>query len=192
MTYPLNSMYIPAKCFRRVLFCLLVNQVHGAAFKAAAAVGGSSMVAHSGAKDRRKFGGLAEHALAHTWVSRKLEELELPDGGTAGVAECFLDTTSYQDKCESCCGACTKALEIMNNLDSEECVCSVLGDSSTTSFKGSAYNDCIFIPGYGNENINASTPASDAAKERLPFPRAERGSMPPGAPKSERVRDPAS
>ena len=172
MTYPLNSMYVSAKSFVCVLFYLLVNQVHGAAFKAAAAAAGGgnpTVVVYSGANDRHKSGGLAEHALAHTWVSRKLEELELPDGGTAGVADCFF---THSDPCESCCGACTQTTD-SNNSDSGGCICTVLGDSSTTSFQGSAYNDCIFIPGNGNTNIYASTPASEASKERLPFPSAE-------------------
>ena len=46
--------------------------------------------------------------------------------------------------------------------------------------------------GYSMGPFYASIPASEAVEERLPFPRAERGPMPPGAPKSERVRDPAS
>jgi len=285
-------------------------------------------VADSGAIDRQEFGGLAERTLAHTWVSRKLQEPETReisrnddppandgdddppandgdddppandgdddppandgdddppandgssfawDGGTAGVADCFLDSTNTQESCESCCGACTET-ELMDNSASGGCVCSVLGDLSTTLFQGSAHNDCIFIPGdsnqyiyggegddaiivSGNENgyiygddgddtivvpgiknkyisggdgddtiivsgdtlefyrrgefpedwlrhglnnyqinggegddtitvsgadnafIYASMPASDAVEERLPFPRAERGPMPPG------------
>ena len=177
-----------SKSFRHVLLYLLVNHLHGAAFKAAATVGGSPMVAHSGAKDRRKFGGLAEHALAHTWVSRKLEEL---DGGTVGVAECFSALADVLEACDSCCGACENTTA-MDNSESKKCVCSVLGTRSssyTNGFRGSNLNDCIFITGDFNENINASTPASEAVEERqtLPFPRAERGPMPPGAPKSERV-----
>ena len=115
------------------------------------------------------------------------------DGGTAGVGDCFLDL-DYEEKtqksCDSCCGACTQTTDL-DNYDSEGCICTVLGDGASY-FEGSAYNDCIFIAGNNNDNIWASTPASKAVEERLPFPRAERGPMPPGAPKSERVRDPAS
>jgi len=185
MTCPPISISPSAKYLWLVVVHLLVNQVHGVAFEAAAAAAGSPTVAHSDTNDRHKFGGFAEHALAHTWVSRKLQS----NGGTAGVGDCFLDLT-YEEKtqksCESCCSACTKTT-VWDNRGSKDCICSVLGmrySSSTNKIYGSDLNDCIFITGNNREWIDASTPASDAAKERLPFPRAE---MPPGAPKSERV-----
>ena len=66
------------------------------------------------------------------------------------------------------------------------------GYAQSPSIDGGNGDDTITVSGNDNDNIYASIPASEAAKERLPFPRAERGPMPPGAPKSERVRDPAS
>ena len=116
------------------------------------------------------------------------------DGGTAGVADCFSALADDLEACDSCCGKCA-VTTVNNNLDYGGCVCAVLGDDDAgglNKFQGSAYNDCIFVAGDNNAFINASIPASEAAKEHLPFPRAERGPMPPGAPKSERVRDPVS
>ena len=107
------------------------------------------------------------------------------------MADCFSALADDLEACDSCCGACTQTRSRMNS-DSGGCICIILGDYDTAFFEGSAHNDCIFITGDDNRNIFASTPASEAAKERLPFPRAERGPMPPGAPKSERVRDLAS
>ena len=135
-------------------------------------------------------------------VSRKLQEpdggtdrrrrLWLPDGdgSTAGVDICFLNyeggnnledgDVSEDSPCDFCCGACTYIAASFpgeqrqtDNSASGGCICTVLGDYDTSSFQGSAYNDCIFIPGDGNTNIYASTPASEASKERLPFPSAE-------------------
>ena len=57
---------------------------------------------------------------------------------------------------------------------------------------GGLGDDIITVSGDDNYDIYASIPVSEASKECFPSPRAERGPMPPGAPKSERVRDPAS
>jgi len=208
MSCPPISISPSAKYLWLVVVHFLVNQVHGAAFEAAAAAAaaaaaGSPTVAHSDTNERHKFGGFAEHALAHTWASRKIEYW---DGSEEDVDVCFSSVfisysaleswwdTAYEDKtgyaasrgCDLCCGNCYKTTN-MDNKYSDSCVCSVLGTlepSSTNKFYGSDFNDCIFITGNNREWIDASTPASEAAKERLPFPRAE---MPPGAPKSERV-----
>ena len=110
------------------------------------------------------------------------------------MADCFSALADDLEACDSCCGACEETTA-MDNSESKKCVCSVLGTRSssyTNGFRGSNYNDCIFITGDYNDDIKASIPASEAVEERLPFPRAERGPMPPGAPKGECVRDPAS
>ena len=46
--------------------------------------------------------------------------------------------------------------------------------------QGDDGDDTITVSGDHNDYIDASIPASEASKERLPFPLAERGPMPPG------------
>jgi len=163
MTCPPISISPSAKYLWLVVVHLLVNQAHGAAFEAAAAAAaGSPTVAPSDTNDPHKFGGFAEHALAHTWVSRKLEDSRVGyamDGGFPDVADCFVYRTNKQGICESCCGRCTETEE-MDNSASGGCVCSVIGDSNPgygevfgEPFFGSDYNDCIYITGDDNGYI---------------------------------------
>ena len=107
--------------------------------------------ARSGANDWHKFGRFAEHTLAHTWVSRKLQADygDYCDCGNTDPSCCHLDSVlgSCVDHCDGFGGDDWFSMCESFGEDEQMCLTDFSGDGPCCSF-GSPNNDgdmCFFM-----------------------------------------------